>query len=258
MVQAIETPKLPQVIWEKLPDDYVLPDDPVDNIAQPLIATALTESLELYGQINPESLIASNMGICTKVASKIVLKAPDWFYVSKVFPVAEGTIRRSYTPHTEGEIPALVMEFLSETEGGEYSIRPTYPYGKVWCYERILQVPTYVIFEPDSGMLEVRQLTDKGYQVQSPNAEGRYLMTSFGLSLGVWFGERLNVKTHWLRWWDQSGNLLLWGKEQIALERQRTEQERQRAEQERQRAEQAEQEIARLRALLDSGEDETS
>lgn len=26
------------VIWEKLPDDFKLPDDPVENIDQPLLA----------------------------------------------------------------------------------------------------------------------------------------------------------------------------------------------------------------------------
>jgi hypothetical protein len=44
------------------------------------------------------------------------------------------------------------------------------------------------------------------------------------------------VTAYWLRWWDKSGNLLLWGSELV-------EQERQRAEQERQRAEQAELEL---------------
>ncbi|MBR8828143.1 MAG: hypothetical protein DSM107014_09645, partial [Gomphosphaeria aponina SAG 52.96 = DSM 107014] len=41
----------------------------------------------------------------------------------------------------------------------------------------------------------------------------------------------------WLRWWDPNGNLLLWGAESLAQERQKVEQERQRAEQEHQRAE---------------------
>jgi hypothetical protein len=36
-----------QITWEKLPDDYKLPDDPVDNINQPALAAALTESLQL-------------------------------------------------------------------------------------------------------------------------------------------------------------------------------------------------------------------
>jgi hypothetical protein len=44
-----------------------------------------------------------------------------------------------------------------------------------------------------------------------------------------------------LRWWDKSGNLLLWGSELVEQERQRAEQEKQRAEQEKQRAEQEKQ-----------------
>ncbi|MGV0105816.1 hypothetical protein NSTCB13_04577 [Nostoc sp. DSM 114160] len=31
-----------KITWEKLPDDYKLPDDPVDNINQPALAAALT------------------------------------------------------------------------------------------------------------------------------------------------------------------------------------------------------------------------
>ncbi|MDJ0634975.1 MAG: Uma2 family endonuclease [Xenococcaceae cyanobacterium MO_188.B29] len=76
-------------------------------------------------------------------------------------------IRRSYTPHTEGDIPAIVMEFLSETDTEEYSIRPTYPYGKLWFYERIVQIPVYVTFDPSSGMLEVRQLKSGAYEIQA-------------------------------------------------------------------------------------------
>ncbi len=53
---------------------------------------------------HPGILIASNMGICAKVDGKTVLKAPDWFYVPSVLPVGEGVIRRSYTPHTEGDV----------------------------------------------------------------------------------------------------------------------------------------------------------
>jgi hypothetical protein len=39
------------------------------------------------------------------------------------------------------------------------------------------------------------------------------------------------MKAFWLRWWDRSETLLLWGREQIDQEHQRTEQERQRADQ---------------------------
>jgi hypothetical protein len=39
---------------------------------------------------------------------------------------------------------------------------------------------------------------------------------------------------YWLSWWDDRGNLLLWGSELVERERQRTELEHQRAEEERQ------------------------
>lgn len=89
--------------WEKLPDDFILPDDPVDNIHQPAIAAALTDSLEV-----------------------------------------------------------IVMEFLSHTNGQEYSNKPTYPPGKWFFYEKILKVPHYIIFEPYSGLIEHYQLHESG------------------------------------------------------------------------------------------------
>lgn len=64
--------------WEKLPDDFQLPDDPVENIYHPLLASALREILEIAGFITPSMLIASNFGICANVDGKIVVKAPDW------------------------------------------------------------------------------------------------------------------------------------------------------------------------------------
>ena len=236
MAQSLDIKQEPTIIWEKLPENFVLPDEPVENICQPLLAAALTEALDLAGLISPSLLIASNLGICAKVDGQTVIKAPDWFYVPRVLPTAAGVIRKSYTPHLEGDIPLIVMEFLSETDAGEYSIRPTYPYGKMWYYERILQVPFYIIFDPSWGMLEVRKLEKGRYEVQVPDAQGLYVLPKLNLSLGVWFGKRLEIQTHWLRWWDDQGNLLLWGSERI--------------EQEKQRAATAEQELARLRKVI--------
>jgi hypothetical protein len=49
---AIDLPTKSTIItWEKLPDDFILPDEPVDNNLQPLLAAALRESLELAGLI---------------------------------------------------------------------------------------------------------------------------------------------------------------------------------------------------------------
>jgi Uma2 family endonuclease len=229
----------PLVTWERLPEDFVLPDEPVENIQQPPLAAALTDALGAANRIQPQMLIASNFGLVATIKQKTVVKAPDWLYVPHVLPVAEGVIRRSYTPNLEGDLVAVAMEFLSETDSGEYSLRPTYPYGKLYFYERILAVPTYAIFDPYEPRLEVRHLQESQYVLQKPSEEERYWIPELKLFLGIWHGTRLGLTINWLRWWDETGNMLLWSAEQAEQERQRAEQERQRAEQERQRAETA-------------------
>jgi Uma2 family endonuclease len=245
MVATQDTPDvvvrspMPLVItWEKLPDDVPLEDEPVENTGQPLLAGALRESLELTGYIRPEMLIASNFGICATMNGDLAIKAPDWVYVASVLPVPPGTDRRSYTPNLEGEIPRVVMEFLSNAEGTEYSAKRTFPPGKWFFYEQILQVPTYVIFDPIPGELEVHQLQDGQYELAKPNADGRYWLADMGLFLGIWQGTKEERTGYWLRWWNETGVLLPWAVEQLEQERLRVEQERQRAGQEQQRAEQ--------------------
>jgi hypothetical protein len=230
--------QIPSIKWEKLPDDFILPDDPVESNLQPLLASALRESLELAQLILESMLIASNFGICANVGDKTVVKAPDWVYIPSVKPLQEGVIRRSYTPYIQGELPTIVMEFISETEGGEYSINPHYPYGKWYFYEKILQIPIYIIFHPQTGELDVYFLTSGEYKLQKPDNFNRYWLEEINLFLGVWQGKKAEFFTHWLRWWDKEGNLLLWGSELIAQERLKTEQERLKTEQERLKAEQ--------------------
>ena len=237
------TPSALEITWETFPKNYKLPDVPVGNIQQPFLAAALTDALDSAGLVQHEMLLASNFALVANVNQKIVVKAPDWLFVPRVLPIAQNLVRRSYTPTLEGEPVAVVMEFLSETDGGEYSVRSTPPYGKLYFYEHILKVPTYVIFDPQDLLLEVRQLQDEQYVGQTPNAQGQYWIPEVKLFLGRWQGTRLGITTNWLRWWDESGNLLLWSSEQVR-------EERQRAEQERQRADVAEQELARLRAQL--------
>ncbi|NJK47479.1 Uma2 family endonuclease [Candidatus Gracilibacteria bacterium] len=211
------------ITWEKLPDKYVLDNEPVENIAQPVLALALTDSLESANKLLVNALIATNYGICATVDGKIVVKAPDWAYVPSI-SVSREEVKRSYTPRTQGDIPTIVMEFLSDTDGSEYSIKPTYPPGKWFFYEQILQVPNYVIFDPDTGALEVYRLNDSGrYQLQQSDANNRYRIDEIGLFLGVWEGTKENRTGNWLRWWNEQGELLLWGLELAVRERQRAE-----------------------------------
>lgn len=218
------------ITWEKLPDDFPLPNQPVDNIDQPSLAAALSEILEQAGRLREDILIATNYGVCATLDGQIVVKAPDWMYVPHI-RVSRQEVRRSYTPQLQGDVPSVVMEFLSDTQGGEYSIKPTFPPGKWFFYEQVLQVRQYAIFEPQAGVLEVYQLDNSGrYDLQQPNVNNYYQIEAVNLFLGVWQGTKGNRTGYWLRWWDESGQILPWGVESLEQERQRAEQERQRAE----------------------------
>lgn len=209
--------------WVALPEDFILPDDPVDNLQQPHLAAALNDALGTAGRIQPDMIIATDFGVVAMVNQETVIKAPDWVYVPHVIPIPKAGTRRSYTPYLQGDPVAVVMEFLSETEGSEYSVRSSPPYGKMYFYETILQVPTYVIFDPFNLSLETYFLRDGRYVLQTPNADGRYWIPELGLFLGIWHGTRLGITMDWLRWWDEAGNLLLWGTEKAEVERQRAE-----------------------------------
>ena len=250
MVATPPLKKRPELVitWEKPPADFQLDDAPVDNTTQPLIAGALSESLELAERVQPENLIATNFGLCATVGGELAVKAPDWLYVSSVRKPQSD--RKTYTPKLEGDVPSIVMEFLSATDGGEYSIRQIPPVGKWFFYEQVLQVPTYIVFEPESGLLEVYRLQAGHYTLEQPNENGFHWFEELHLFLGAWRGEKEGRYGYWLRWWDAEARLLPWALEQVEIERQRTEAERQRAEAEKQRAEAEKQRADRLAEAL--------
>ncbi len=252
MVATPPLKKRPELVvsWEKPPDDFQLDDTPVDNTTQPLIAGALSESLEITGRIQPKNLIATNFGLCATVGGELTLKAPDWMYVPSVYKPESD--RKTYTPKLEGDIPSLVIEFLSATDGGEYSIRQISPIGKWFFYEQVLQVPTYAVFEPELGLLEVYRLQSDRYVLEQPDENGFHWFEEMQLFLGAWRGEKEGRFGYWLRWWDAEARLLPWAIERVETERQRAETERQRAETERQRAETERQRADRLAEVLRS------
>ncbi|NJR59878.1 MAG: hypothetical protein HC769_14185 [Cyanobacteria bacterium CRU_2_1] len=211
----------PTITWEKPPKDYKFADKPVDNSGQPLLAAALRESLEITGFIQPQMLIASNFGLCATINGELVIKAPDWLYVPAVNAPDATLTRRSYTPNLEGDLPILVIEFLSDEDGAEYSIKRTFPPGKWFFYEQILKIPTYAIFEPEAGLLELYRLNAGRYELEMPNPEGQHWIAEMGLFLGTWHGDKADRSGYWLRWWDANGNLSPWAVERIEQEQQR-------------------------------------
>ncbi|MCG9891862.1 MAG: hypothetical protein MH252_12385 [Thermosynechococcaceae cyanobacterium MS004] len=57
---------LPVVTWEKLPADFLLPDEPVESTLQPLFAAALRESLELLQRADRLAAQLKVLGIETE------------------------------------------------------------------------------------------------------------------------------------------------------------------------------------------------
>lgn len=215
----------PTIKWERLPSDFKLPNDPVENTNHPLIAAALREILAIAGLISSPAFIGGNLGIAVTVNDRRVVKAPDWFYVPRVNPETLNTDLGSYAPTIDGEIPAVAIEFLSETDGGEYSAKSTFPYGKWYFYERLLQVPVYVIFNPQDGDLEVHEWIDRRYELKSEkmpadeknsaDTSELYWIEPLKLYLGVWAGTKDGRTGYWLRWWDESKRMLPWASEQV-------------------------------------------
>jgi hypothetical protein len=157
----------------------------------------------------------------------------------------------------DGKSPAVVVEIVSNQEGGEDG-------EKLRKYEA-MGIPYYVIFDPwrllSDRMLRIYQFAgaSQGYIEQVGG-----LLDAVGLGLSLWQGEYEGTETLWLRWTDREGRLIPTGAEwarqerqraeesarQADQERQRADQERQRADQERQRATEAEQRAERLAARL--------
>ncbi len=64
------------------------------------------------------------------------------------------------------------------------------------------------------------------YEQQLPDENNRYWIAEINLFLGVWQGKKAEVTAYWLRWWELSGNLLLWGSERVTQTEYQLEQER--------------------------------
>ncbi len=241
-----------EITWPLLPDDFVLPDDPVEDTEHNPLATALSEALTSAPELLQDALITTNFALCAGVNNRTTCKAPDWMYVRPVPAWPHSHPRRSYTPHTEGPVPLVVMEFLSAGDNDEYSMQSQQRIGKWFFYERIIQVPIYALFRAETAELEVHALESGLYRNQTPNPDGRYWIPELDLFLGVWQGTRFSRTGAWLRWWNAAGELLLWPEEREALQRQRAEQERQRADAAEQRAAQLAERLRQLGVDPDS------
>ncbi len=242
----------PVITWEKLPADFILPDDPVDNLNQYPIADGLTEILRLAGLLKENAFTFMNYGLIATVNGKTIAKAPDWAYVPNVTSSRDDIVR-SYTPHLDGDVPLIVLEIISATDGGEYSKQRETPMGKWYFYEQVLKVPYYAIFEPDSGDFELYCLGSSGtYDRVLMEESGRYWIEGLNLTIAAWKGTRDRRQGYWLRFWDSEGTLLPWLPEILETTQQELGQTQQELEQTQQELAEEKALAARLAAKLRS------
>ena len=236
MTQTVDAEKI--ILPPPFPDHTQLPESDgtfVKNFQEHPQSIILTESINpILEKLHPDGqyIIGQDCGIYwqqTEPPEKGA-KAPDWFYVANVPPKLDGRMRRSYVLWREHIAPLIALELASGNGSEERDKTPlsrtedgtkTEP-GKFWVYEQVIRIPYYGIYEINRGLLEVYTLVSGFYQQMTPNERGHYPIAPLGVELGLWEGNYYNQQMLWLRWWDEQGNLLLTGTEQVInVERER-------------------------------------
>jgi Uma2 family endonuclease len=222
----------------QFPDHTQLPESDgtfVKNFQEHPQSIILTDSIDpVLQRLHPDGqyAIGQDCGIYWRETEppEKGAEAPDWFYVPRVPARVDGQIRRSYVLWREFITPTIVLEFasgngseerdttpLSRSAEGEI-IRP----GKFWVYEQVMRIPYYGIYQITNGNLEVYHLVDTTYERMTPNDRGHYYIPPMQVELGLWRGTySSHADELWLRWWDESGNLLLTGHEEAEVQRER-------------------------------------
>jgi hypothetical protein len=208
-------------------------DTPVDNLFSEKQQRLFTEPL-YSGWSGPPSeedgaprafMAAANVGVFTTAHDPPTV--PDVFVSLDVQPHKDiwAKEHRSYFVWEFGKMPDLVIEVVSNREGGELS-------DKKKRYRK-MPIAWYVVWDP-GGFLSDTAL--QGFELRGHLyvRMTRLFFDSLGLGLVEWTGAYEGLESRWLRWCDAAGALIPTGAERAEAERQRAEAERQRAEAERQ------------------------
>ena len=152
-------------------------------------------------------------------------KRPDWFGlvgVSSIFQGSEPLL--SYVIWEQLVSPFAIVEFLSPgTEDEDFGRKkrlPGVPPTKWEVYEQFLRVPYYVVFDRYTNEMQAFCLAGDRYQ-PAELRNGRLLIPSIELSLGLWQGSYSNIDRLWLRWMTLDGNLILTPEEEAATAQKR-------------------------------------
>lgn len=192
---------------ESLPNSSELPDSddtPVDSELQILVPTLLYDILSEKWNKRTDWFFGINMGIYhTTGKNPRIPIVPDGFLCMGVKQWKQPYGRTSYVVWEENDIvPSLVLEYVSQTYGGEYD-------EKMLDYAR-LGVLYYVIYNPHyyhkrsykHDALEVYRLVEDKYVLQP----GQLIwLPEIDLGIGASIGMYKNRRSQWLYWYDKDG-----------------------------------------------------
>ncbi|MBD1919894.1 Uma2 family endonuclease [Microcoleus sp. FACHB-831] len=168
-----------------------------------------------------EIFTAADLNLYYDVRHTNWYKRPDWYAVVGVPSLYEGhDLRMSYVIWQEQVSPFVVVELLSPSTEDEDLGRTVSQRGKPptkWqVYERILRVPYYIVFSRYTNEIQPFRLVGGHYELMTPTDDQLYLVPELGLSFGLWQGIYKGVNRIWLRWFTESGEMILTPDEEAA------------------------------------------
>ena len=189
------------------PEEPGLPDEFHDH--QPAL---LSETFKLQDYDGENSFSAADLNLYYD-ADNNWYKRPDWFGVlGKPAACESNEMRMSYVVWQEGISPFVVVELISpgteKEDFGRTTSRAGKPPTKWTVYERILQIPYYIIYDRYADTLSGFQLVEGRYQPIKIGAERKIWLPEANAGLSLWEGKYKKFTRKWLRWYNKAGWIL--------------------------------------------------
>ncbi len=213
---------------------YELPSEEVGESGLPdqyhPIQAQLLEQTFQPATYSPEQVFsAMDLNIYYDVENTKRYQRPDWFGVVGVSRLYQGReLRSSYVVWQEEVHPLIIVELLSastqEEDLGETTRKDRNKPPTKWeVYEKWLGVPYYIVYDGEQKDFRAFQLDENGYEeLEIKNKE--LWLEELGLGLRLWQGSHKEIERLWLRFYDESGNLIPTEAEEMERERQEKEQ----------------------------------
>jgi Uma2 family endonuclease len=206
--------------------DHLITDDgaPADSFFVEKQRRLLTSPLTNYwpgpGEGRP-FIVASDVGLFFEPTNPAL--SPDVMLAIDVRLGENLQIQRnrSYFVWLLGKVPDVVIEIVSDCDGGEETYKL-----ETYCYHG---VPYYVIFDPGEHLEHgaLRVFARRGDKYELADA----WFPEVGLGILLWHGEFEGCTEDWLRWCYRDGQVVPVGKERERQQQQELDEIRQRAEQ---------------------------